>query len=151
MKRLISLAAIAAILTAAAVLQANGAPAAPTKKAPKPMQFTDADNGKTVAVAVGKAFDVVLKGNASTGFQWQAEKIDGDAVQKTGKPDYVLDPNPKRMAGVGGRFVLHFKATKAAKTRIRFVYVRPWEKDTPAARTFEVVIDSTPSPMKSSP
>ena len=142
MKRTISLIAIAAILTAAAVLQANEAPAAPAKKAPKPMQLTAADNGKTVAVAVGTTFDVVLKGNASTGFQWQVKNIDGDAVEQVGKPDYVLDPNPKRMAGVGGRFVLHFKATKAAKTKIRLVYVRPWEKNTPAAQTFEVVVDS---------
>ena len=26
-----------------------------------------------------------------------------DAVQPIGKVDYVLDPNPKRMAGVGGK------------------------------------------------
>jgi inhibitor of cysteine peptidase len=151
MKRVISLAAVAAVLAATAALQANGAPAAPVKKAPKPMQLTDADKGKTVAVAAGKAFDVVLKGNASTGFQWKVEKIDGDAVEKIGKVDYVLDPNPKRMAGVGGRYVLHFKAAKAAKTKIRLVYVRPWEKDTPPAKTFEAVIDSTPPPLKSAP
>jgi inhibitor of cysteine peptidase len=145
MKHVISLISVAAILTAAAVLQAADAPAAPAKKAPKPMQLTDADNGKTVAVAVGKPFDVVLKGNASTGFQWKVAKIDGDAVEKLGKADYLLDPNPKRMVGVGGRYVLHFKAAKAAKTKIHLVYVRPWEKDTPPANTFEAVIDSTPS------
>ena len=54
-----------------------------------------------------------------------------------------LDPNPKRTAGIGGRYVLHFKATKAAKTKIHLVYVRPWEKDKPPAKTFETVIDST--------
>jgi inhibitor of cysteine peptidase len=151
MKYVISLMSIVAILTTATVLRAAEAPAAPAKKAPKPMQVTDADNGKTVAVALGKTFDAVLKGNASTGFQWKVAKIEGDAVQEIGKADYILDPNPKRMAGIGGRYVLHFKATKAAKTKIRLIYVRPWEKNTPPAKTFEAVIDATSAPVKSSP
>jgi predicted secreted protein len=107
------------------------------------MQVTVADNAKTVAVAVGKPFDVALKGNASTGFQWQVAKIDGDAVEQIAKEDYIFDKHPPRMVGVGGTFVFHFKAAKAAKTKIRLVYARPWEKDKPPAQTFEAVIDST--------
>ena len=40
MKRAIPLVAIAAILTAAAVVHANDAATAPALEAPKPMQFT---------------------------------------------------------------------------------------------------------------
>jgi predicted secreted protein len=144
MRRFVSVITITALLAAAAVLRADDAPVAPAKKAAKPMQLTDADNGKTVVVPVGGQFDVALKGNASTGFQWQLDGIDGAAVQQTGKAEYVLDKNPKRMAGVGGKFVFHFKVRKAAKTNVRFAYFRPWEKDTPAARKVEVTIDSTP-------
>jgi predicted secreted protein len=141
MKTAIPLVAIASVLGSAVVYAA--APTPPPKKGPKPMQVTVADNGKTVAVAVGKPFDVALKGNASTGFQWQVAKIDGDAVAQTGKEDYIFDKHPPRMVGVGGTFVFHFKPAKAAKTKIRLVYLRPWEKDKPPAQTFEVVIDST--------
>jgi predicted secreted protein len=150
MKRVVSLIIVATLF--AVVLRADDTPAPRAKKGPEPMQLTAADNGKTVVVAVGKAFDVVLKGNASTGFQWQLDKIGGTAVQQVGKVDYVLDKNPKRMAGVGGRFVFHFKVTKAAKTNVRLAYYRPWEKGAAAAHTahtFDVTVDSTPQPKPS--
>jgi inhibitor of cysteine peptidase len=117
--------------------------ASAANKTPKPLQVTDADNGKTVAVAVGRSFDVVLKGNASTGYQWKVDKIDGDGAEQVGKIDYVMDKNPQRMVGVGGRYVVHFKAVKAAKTKIRLAYVRPWEKDKPPEKTFSVAIGAT--------
>jgi predicted secreted protein len=135
---------VAALLGAIGVLQADGTPAAPVEKAPKPKQLIEADNGKTVVLPVGAKFDVVLKGNASTGFQWQLDSIDGAAVRQVGKAEYILDKNPKRMAGVGGKFVFHFKVTKAAKTNVRLAYFRPWEKNTRAEQTFEVTIDSLP-------
>jgi predicted secreted protein len=145
MKRLVSLIILVALF--AVVLRADDAPpprAKDAKKGPETMQVTDADNGKTVVVPVGKAFDLVLKGNASTGFQWQLDRIDGAAVRQVGKVEYVLDKNPKRMAGVGGKYVFHFKVTKAAKTAVHVAYFRPWEKGTPPAQKFEVTIDSLP-------
>jgi predicted secreted protein len=135
---------VAALLSAVDVLRADGTPAAPVEKAPKPKPLTEADNGKTVILPVGAKFDVVLKGNASTGFQWQLDNIDGAAVRQLGKVDYILDKNPKQMAGVGGKFVFHFKVTKAGKTKVGLAYFRPWEKNTRAEQTFEVTIDSRP-------
>jgi inhibitor of cysteine peptidase len=143
MRCLFPLMAMTALLIGISVLRADDAPAAPSKKVQKVMRLTDADNGKTAAVAVEKPFNVFLKGNASTGFQWQVGKIDGDAVEQVGKVDYVLDKNPNKMAGIGGKYIIHFKVTKAAKTKIHLVYLRPWEKDTPPAKTFDVIIDST--------
>ena len=45
------------------------------------------------------------------------------------------------MVGFGGTFIFHFNVVKATKTKIRLVYVRPWEKDKPPEKTFEVTID----------
>jgi inhibitor of cysteine peptidase len=143
MKRVISLLAVVMILLAASVVQAIAAPVVPSKKAAKAMQVTDADNGKTVPVAVGKLFNIVLKGNATTGFQWQLDKIDGAGVQQIGKMDYVTDKNPQKMVGVGGTYIYHFKVMKPGETKIHMSYARSWEKDTPPAQKFEVVIDST--------
>ena len=145
MKRFTPLVVLALVVTTTCALHAKDAPAAPSRKAEKSMQVTDAEDKKTVAVPAGKAFDIVLKGNATTGFEWQVEKIDGDAVKQTGKVDYVSDKSPEDSVGVGGTFVFHFKVTEAAKTKIRLVHVRPWEKDKSRAKTFEVVIDSTPA------
>jgi inhibitor of cysteine peptidase len=143
MKRLIPLAAVAALLVFAPIHEADAARRARSKKVEKIMQVTDADSGKTVAVASGKSFDLVLKANATTGFQWQIDKIESDAVQQVGKDEYVPDKHAPGIVGVGGKAIFHFNAAKAAKTKIRLVYVRPWEKDTPPVKTFEVTIDST--------
>jgi predicted secreted protein len=142
MKRFLPLFAITALSLGTALVQA-AEPVAPPKKDHKLMRLTDADNQKTVAMAVGTAFDIALKGNATTGFQWRVDKIEGNAIRQVGKGDYVPDKHPEKMVGFGGTFIFNFDLTKAAKTTIRLVYVRPWEKDKPAEKTFEAVIDST--------
>jgi inhibitor of cysteine peptidase len=144
MKRSIPPIVAAAMLVAIPLMYANAA--SPLKKGSKAMQVTDADNGKTIKTAAETSFDIALKGNATTGFQWKVEKIEGKAVKQKGKNDYVPDKHEKDIVGFGGTFVFHFDVTKEAKTKIRLVYVRPWEKDTPPAKTFAVVIDSTPAP-----
>jgi predicted secreted protein len=140
MRRAISFIAIVAMLTATTVSLAKDRAVPPPPKADKSMRLTDADNKKTVALLAGTSFDVALKGNATTGFQWQVGKI-GGGVRQTGNVDYVPDKHPERMVGFGGTFIFHFDVVKAAKTKIRLVYVRPWEKDKSPEKTFEVVID----------
>jgi len=141
MKRSILLLLVVALFAGYPVLEAKDDATAPRKKAEKSMRLTDADNKKTVAVAAGTAFDIALKGNATTGFQWQVGKIEGEAIRQNGKVDYVPDKHPERMVGFGGTFIFHFTLTKAAKAKIRLVYVRPWEKDKPPVQTFEITID----------
>ena len=140
MKRLIPLLVVVALFAGASALQAKDDAAGPPKKVEKSTRLTDADNKKTVALAAGTSFDIALKGNATTGFQWQVGKIEGDAVQQIGKDDYIPDKHPAGMTGVGGKAVFHFKAMKAAKTKIRLVYVRPWEKDAKPAQTTNYVV-----------
>jgi len=144
MKRLIPLVVIVVSFAGTPSLPAKDQVAAPSKnkKDEKSMRLTDADNKKTVKVAIGRSFDVALKGNATTGFQWQVGKLEGDGVRQKGKVEYVPDKHPEKMVGVGGTFFFHFDAVKAGKTKIRLVYVRPWEKKTPPAETFELTIDS---------
>lgn len=134
----LSLFAAGSILPAEDVVPQDAAP----KKERAVKQLTKADNGKTVKIAVGKPFDVVLRGNPTTGFQWQVEKIKGGAVEQTGKADYVVDKHPEGMAGVGGTYTFHFVVKKAAKTKLRLVNIRPWEKGQKPVETFEAVIDS---------
>jgi inhibitor of cysteine peptidase len=141
MRRLIPFMTIASLFIGPAISPAKDPLTPPPAKADKPLRLTDADNKKTVALPVGTLFDVALKGNASTGFQWQVGKIEGDAVRQTGKVDYVPDKHPARMVGFGGTFVFHFNVVKAAKTRLHLVYVRPWEKNKPPEKTFDVTID----------
>ena len=142
MLRLIPLAALAALLLGTPILRAEDH----AKKDEKPMRLTDADNKKTVQVPAGTPFDIAIKGNATTGFQWKIDKIEGDGVQQTGKVDYVPNKHAPGMIGYGGTFIFHFNTMKTGQTKIRLVYVRPWEKDKPPEKTFKVTIESSPRP-----
>jgi inhibitor of cysteine peptidase len=121
-------------------LPAKESTSTPRKKSEKSRQLTEADNKKTVKLSAGASFDIALKGNATTGYQWQVVQIDGDAVQQTEKVDYIQEKHPEGVLGIGGTFVFHFKFAKAAKTKIRMVYARPWEKDKTPEKIFEVTI-----------
>jgi inhibitor of cysteine peptidase len=113
-------------------------------KRSKGIELTDADNGKTIKVAVGKSLTIALEGNPTTGYQWQTGKIDGASVREEGKPEYAAKKHPAGMVGVGGTFVFRFKAVKPGKSAIKLVYLRPWEKDTPPAKSFVVKIEAEP-------
>jgi inhibitor of cysteine peptidase len=139
MKHLLLLAVFTALLAVPA-LQPKDRVAAPFKKGKNSIQLTDADNKKTVKLPFGASFDIALKGNATTGYQWQIGKIEGDAVQQTGNVDYIPDKHLEQMVGFGGTFVFHFTIAKAARARIRLVYIRSWERDKPPEKTFEVTI-----------
>jgi inhibitor of cysteine peptidase len=144
MRRLFFLSALIALFSCAAAVQAKaGEPVGPRDKDTTVKQLTEADNGTTMKIAVGAKFDIALKGNATTGYQWKVAKIVGDAVVQKGEPDYVVEKRRKRMVGVGGTFLFHFEVKKAGKTKVELGYARPWEKDTPPVKTFVVTIDSS--------
>jgi inhibitor of cysteine peptidase len=113
-------------------------------KRSKGIELTDADNGKTIKVVVGKPLTIALEGNITTGYGWQTGKIDGASVRAEGKPEYAAKKHPAGMVGVGGTFVFRFKAVKPGKSEIKLVYLRPWEKDTPPAKSFVVKIEAEP-------
>jgi inhibitor of cysteine peptidase len=115
-------------------------------EAGKPRRLTDADNRKVIKLPVGTAFEIALKGNATTGYQWQAGKIEGEGVRQTGEVGYVQDQHSGQIVGSGGTYIFHFNVAKAAKTVIRLIYVRPWEKNVAPIQTFEVTVDATPGP-----
>lgn len=143
MKTMFLLTVTAAILFGVGTIQAKDGDMPIEKEKIKVVkQLTDADNGRTVKIAVGESFDIAVKGNATTGYMWKLEKIDGDAVAQKGEMEYVTDKHRRRMAGVGGTSIFHFEVKKAAKTKIELGYARPWEKDKKSEKTFTVTIDS---------
>jgi len=113
------------------------------------LSFTMADNGKQVAVPAGAVLTIRLEGNITTGYGWQVGKLEGEALELLGKPEYVQRPHRPGMVGVGGVFVFKLKAVKPGKANMQLVYVRPWEKDKPPARTFslDVQVNSPPQPL----
>ena len=115
---------------------------APLKPAPKPDVVLGPDaNGKTVAAKVGQTLAVRLPGNITTGYGWTVKKLDGNALEQVGKVDYKATKTPRPRVGSGGTFIATFKAVGAGKATLMMGYARPWEKDTPPIKTFQITVD----------
>jgi len=96
-------------------------------------------NGKSVTLKAAEVATIRLPGNLTTGYGWQVTQLDGEAVAQVGKVEYATDQAPgERRVGAGGVFTAIFQALKPGQATVKMAYSRPWEKDTPPAKTFTV-------------
>jgi inhibitor of cysteine peptidase len=102
-----------------------------------PRQLSEKDSGSTVELRMGETLEVVLRGNPTTGYQWEIASGDTSVVKQRGKPEYRSDS-----AGIGssGNFTFTFEAAAPGQTTLRLVYHRPFERNVPPARTFEITV-----------
>ena len=115
--------------------------------APKTVEMTKDDNGKSVTVRPGDTVQIKLKSNRTTGYSWALTgKLDEKVLKSEGN-EYKVDEHPAGMVGVGGNDVWTFKALAAGRTEIVLGYARPWEKDKEPAQAFKltVVVEGTAS------
>ena len=107
--------------------------------------LTENDNGKKIAVHPGDVIRITLESNITTGYSWEnADKVDSD-VLALDTNDYVSDPNPEELDGVGGRTVIVYRALKPGETKIDLVYLQSWapsEFDT----KYSVTVTVSPRP-----
>ena len=103
--------------------------------------LTEADNGKNIKAHPGDIIRITLESNITTGYSWEnADKVDKDILALDAN-DYVSDPNPEELDGVGGNTVIVDRALKPGKAKIDLVYLQSWppsEFDTKFSVTVEV-------------
>jgi len=105
--------------------------------APPPVKLSGKDLGQTVEMTVGGVLDIILEGNPTTGYVWAVASVDEKILKQVGKTEFT----PARKArGSGGSVVMRFEAAKVGKTRLNLIYHRPFEKNKPPIKTFEVKI-----------
>lgn len=108
-------------------------------------KLTEADNGKKIEVHPGDVIRISLESNITTGYSWEnADKVDADVLALDAN-DYVSDPNPEELDGVGGRTVVVYRALKPGEAKIDLVYLQSWapsEFDT----QFTVTVTVSPRP-----
>ena len=126
-------------------VEGSVAKAADTAKAAAPakaeIRLTDADNGKTVKVAVDGTVILSLESNATTGFSWtKADKVDKD-ILKLEKDDYMQSPNPNGLLGVGGTTVIVYRALKKGTAKIDLTYMQPWNLDSEFNTDYSVTVE----------
>ncbi|OPY74035.1 MAG: Chagasin family peptidase inhibitor I42 [Syntrophorhabdus sp. PtaU1.Bin058] len=86
----------------------------------------------------GDEFVLTLESNPTTGYRWQiADKPDEKIVRLIGSEYKAPDT---KLVGAGGNEIWTFRAEGKGKAAINLIYVRPWEKGTPPAKTANVTI-----------
>ncbi len=99
------------------------------------------DPDRAKSVLLGTPFEITVKANPSTGFEWT---VDYDRQYLSLKSrTYTRDPSkPKDWVGVGGDATFVFVPIKTGQTRIRLVYKRKWEPAASKEVVYSVTIGS---------
>lgn len=97
----------------------EGVPAVTCLKSKTPMTAEDKNLN---------TFEVRLKSNPSTGFQWVWVNRDNAAADSVGF-SFQTEKKASPMCGAGGTEVWTFKPKATGEPFLKFIYVRPWEKD----------------------
>ena len=107
---------------------------------PAPLNVDDSYSGGQVELSVGQSLVVTLESNASTGYSWSlAQNSDETVLNKTGN-EYISPQTTGPIVGAPGKEEWTFLALKEGTSSISMEYKRPWEKDTPPARTFSLTV-----------
>ena len=107
----------------------------------KQIEVTSAGNGKNFKVKVGEQIVVVLEGNPSTGYIWEAKDLDASMIQQVGETEFKSSNSNPGFAGAGGTLTLKFRALKVGTTSMTLVYHRPWETDVKPISSFVITIN----------
>jgi inhibitor of cysteine peptidase len=102
-----------------------------------PHRLAEGDTGRSIELRVGDTLEVSLPGNPTTGFEWEVAKMDPAILRSRGEPEFV--PSSSAL-GSGGIQTIRFETVGTGQMKLTLIYHRPFEKDTPPARTFEVTI-----------
>lgn len=100
---------------------------------------------QTLVVRQDQVFKVTLAANHTTGYKWMLAQAPDPKVVKLVTNDYLPDgaqgPDGKPRLGAGGQEVWTFQATGPGRVTIVLKYVRPWEKEQPAAKTRSLEVE----------
>jgi inhibitor of cysteine peptidase len=133
-----SVIALAALLAFVSV--AAGCGGAVTAKVTAARTYSEADNGRTVTLAVGDPFTVTLKENPTTGCQWNM--VVGKGITLV-SDQYTQDAQPSpgpALVGAGGTHAWSLKATTAGTWTLTGAYARAWAPDDAGGFTLTVVV-----------
>ncbi len=105
------------------------------------IKLSKADIGKTFDLAKGGTLEIALDGNPTTGYQWSLLSGNDTVLKQIDNYTFKRNPAPKKMVGVGGKFIFNFQAVGLGVAQLKFAFQRSWEKDVPPVETFDVSIN----------
>ena len=110
----------------------------PTRADAGMIAVTEADNGREFTLARGDIVEVSLTATSGTGYTWQAVPIADAIVRRVGDMKFKAADN--QMPGASGHQVFRFSVEESGTGSLEFRYLRPWEKDTPPAKVFKILL-----------
>jgi predicted secreted protein len=122
------------VVAALALTACGGKPT----EAPAP-QLEISDPGKSIEVAAGNEFKIVIESNPSTGYHWElAGELDESILQFVSKDFRASEPVAP---GSGGSDVWVFRAVAAGETAITLGHYPPGEGQAAAQEiTFTIIV-----------
>ncbi len=106
--------------------------------APAPIKLTEKESGYTVEMAAGSVMEVILKGNPTTGYTWVVASVDESILTQIGEAEFKAE---RKARGSGGTITMRFRAEGVGRTFLKLMYHRPFEKDRPPSKTFELKVE----------
>jgi len=98
---------------------------------------TEADNGRELTFSQGDTLEVSLPATSGTGYTWQAVPIADPLAKPVGEMKFKTD---HAIPGASGNQVFRFLLDASGTGTIEMHYIRPWEKDTPPAKVFKLLL-----------
>jgi inhibitor of cysteine peptidase len=98
------------------------------------------DRGRLIEVVQGSRVLLRLPENPSTGYRWELEPFEGNALKlqaDTYQPPSIMTP------GAGGVRVIDFLSQSSGTVLLRLRLRRPWDPED-VAKAFEVTVHVTP-------
>ena len=106
---------------------------------PRHYDLTEKDSGRTVHLDKGDTFTVLLDSNPTTGYLWKLGTPPYDENVMIMRGDRYIQPE-EQLCGAPGKRSLTFLAEGSGRTGLRLIYVRPWEKNQPPAKEFNLMV-----------
>jgi inhibitor of cysteine peptidase len=98
------------------------------------MRLSERDYGRTVEISVGDELEIILPGNPTTGYVWELSSLDVNRL-RLGQVEFFA--NNKTLGSVGMETIkLH--AIAAGTSIVQLIFHRPFEKNIPPLKTFEL-------------
>ena len=98
---------------------------------------TEADNGRELTLSRGDTLEVSLPATSGTGYTWQQVPIADPLAKPVGEMKFKID---NAMPGASGNQIFRYSVEESGNGSIELRYVRPWEKDTPPAKVFKLLL-----------
>lgn len=122
------------VATASATAAAPAQPAAPEPlRSNQTLILTAQDNGSTVILRQGETLQVVLSGNAGTGYGWDLERHDPSRMEPLGMESRqapgppLPDGRSLPLAGGPQQISFRFRMLRPGRSTLELRYWRPWE------------------------